>query len=95
MSDVTQILSAIEQGDPQAAEQLLPLPAFQLPGPFLRHYCHRPDALRLASERIGSPGSSTMNVLDTCPLAPRAPLFSENSAKISIFFDCFFLGLED
>src|ERR1700675_1531011 len=25
MSDVTQILSAIEQGDPQAAEQLLPL----------------------------------------------------------------------
>src|ERR1700676_4834738 len=25
MSDVTQILNAIEQGDPQAAEQLLPL----------------------------------------------------------------------
>ena len=25
MSDVTQILSAIEQGDPQATEQLLPL----------------------------------------------------------------------
>jgi DNA-binding GntR family transcriptional regulator len=25
MSDVTQILSAIEQGDPHAAEQLLPL----------------------------------------------------------------------
>jgi DNA-binding GntR family transcriptional regulator len=25
MSDVTQILSAIEQGDPSAAEQLLPL----------------------------------------------------------------------
>jgi RNA polymerase sigma factor (TIGR02999 family) len=25
MTDVTQILSAIEQGDPQAAEQLLPL----------------------------------------------------------------------
>ncbi len=25
MSDVTQILSAIEQGDPQTAEQLLPL----------------------------------------------------------------------
>ncbi|MFI5458068.1 MAG: ECF-type sigma factor, partial [Isosphaerales bacterium] len=25
MSDVTRILSAIEQGDPQAAEQLLPL----------------------------------------------------------------------
>ena len=25
MSDVTQILSAIEQGDPQAAEELLPV----------------------------------------------------------------------
>ena len=25
MSDVTQILSAIEQGDPKAAEELLPL----------------------------------------------------------------------
>jgi hypothetical protein len=42
MTDVTRLLSAIEQGDPQAPEQLLPLVYDELrgtadpPGPFLR-----------------------------------------------------------
>src|SRR5262245_37901002 len=44
MSDVTQILSAIEQGDPQAAEQLLPLVYDEL---------RRLAAQRLAHERPG------------------------------------------
>jgi hypothetical protein len=33
MSDVTRIFSAIEQGDPQASEQLLPLVSEELPRP--------------------------------------------------------------
>jgi RNA polymerase sigma factor (TIGR02999 family) len=44
MSDVTQILSAIEQGDPQAAEQLLPLVYGQL---------RKLAAQRLAQEKPG------------------------------------------
>jgi RNA polymerase sigma factor (TIGR02999 family) len=44
MSDVTQILSAIEQGDPSAAEQLLPLVYEEL---------RRLAALRLAQEKPG------------------------------------------
>ncbi len=63
MSDVTQIWGQIENGDGQTAEQVVPLPAFQVLGVFLRHDCHRPDGLRLASGRIESPGSSTVNVL--------------------------------
>src|SRR5262245_46048908 len=44
MSDVTRILSAIEQGDPQAAEQLLPLVYEDL---------RRLAAQRLAQEKPG------------------------------------------
>ena len=44
MTDVTQILSAIEQGDPQAAEQLLPLVYDEL---------RRLAAQRLAQEKPG------------------------------------------
>src|SRR5256714_4846303 len=44
MSDVTQILSAIEQGDPHAAEQLLPLVYDEL---------RRLAAQRLAQEKPG------------------------------------------
>ena len=44
MSDVTRILSAIEQGDPRAAEQLLPLVYEEL---------RRLAALRLAQEKPG------------------------------------------
>ena len=44
MSDVTQILSAIEQGDPQAAEQLLPLVYDEL---------RKLAAARLAHEKPG------------------------------------------
>ena len=42
MSDVTRILSQIEQGDPQAAEQLLPLVYEEL---------RKLAAVRLASEK--------------------------------------------
>jgi RNA polymerase sigma factor (TIGR02999 family) len=44
MSDVTQILSAIEQGDPHAAEQLLPL---------VYHELRRLAAQKLAQEKPG------------------------------------------
>src|SRR4029079_18464737 len=44
MNDVTQILSAIEQGDPQAAEQLLPLVYAEL---------RRLAAQKLAREKPG------------------------------------------
>src|SRR6059058_6088263 len=44
MSDVTQVLSAIEQGDPHAAEQLLPLVYDEL---------RRLAAQKLASEKPG------------------------------------------
>ena len=44
MTDVTQILSAIEQGDPSAAEQLLPLVYEEL---------RKLAAARLAQEKPG------------------------------------------
>src|SRR5258707_14788974 len=44
MSEVTRILSAIEQGDPKAAEQLLPL---------VYHELRKLAAQRLAQERPG------------------------------------------
>ncbi len=44
MNDVTRILSAIEQGDPQAAEQLLPLVYEEL---------RKLAAQKLASEKPG------------------------------------------
>jgi hypothetical protein len=46
MSEVTRILSAIEQGDPHAAEQLLPLVYDEL---------HRLAAHQLAQESPASP----------------------------------------
>src|SRR5262249_44803419 len=44
MSEVTRILSAIEQGEPHAAEQLLPL---------VYEALRKPAALRLAKEKPG------------------------------------------
>jgi hypothetical protein len=44
MSDVTRILSGIEQGDPQAAEQLLPL---------VYHEMRQLAATRLAQQKPG------------------------------------------
>jgi DNA-directed RNA polymerase specialized sigma24 family protein len=44
MTDVTQILNAIEQGDPQAAEQLLPL---------VYHELRRLAAEKMAQEKPG------------------------------------------
>jgi hypothetical protein len=53
MTDVTCILSAIEQGDPNAAEQLLPLVYDELrkPGGKARRPCHNVGA------RYGSVGA--------------------------------------
>lgn len=55
MSDVTQILSAIEQGDPQAAEQLLPLVYDEL---------RKLAAQRLAQENPGQTLQATALVHD-------------------------------
>ena len=56
MNDVTHILSAIEQGDPKAADQLLPLvydELRQLAAEKLAHETARPDP---ASDRAGARG---------------------------------------
>jgi hypothetical protein len=58
MSEVTRILSAIEQGDPQAAEQLLPLVYDEL---------RRLAAQKLAQERPGQ-------TLEATALVPEAYL---------------------
>src|SRR5438128_1847836 len=55
MSDVTQILSAIEQGDPSAAEQLLPLVYDEL---------RRLAAERMAQEKPGQTLQATALVHD-------------------------------
>src|SRR5690348_3238813 len=55
MSDVTQILTAIEQGDPHAAEQLLPLVYDEL---------RRLAAQRLAQEKPGQTLQATALVHD-------------------------------
>ena len=53
MTAVTRILSAIEQGEPQAAEQLLPLVYGELPvqGPV----AFSPDGKRFAVGVVGQP----------------------------------------
>jgi hypothetical protein len=51
MSDVTRILSAIEQGDPLAAEQLLPVVYDEL---------RKLAAQRLASEKPGQPAGGSI-----------------------------------
>jgi hypothetical protein len=50
MSDITRILSAIEKGDPSAAEQLLPLVYEEL---------RKLAALKLAQEKPGQPLQAT------------------------------------
>src|SRR3954462_1363042 len=55
MSEVTRILSAIERGDPQAAEQLLPLVYEEL---------RKLAAQRLAQEKPGQPLQATALVHD-------------------------------
>ena len=55
MADVTQILSAIEQGDPSAAEQLLPLVYDEL---------RRLAAERMAQEKPGQTLQATALVHD-------------------------------
>jgi DNA-binding GntR family transcriptional regulator len=61
MSEVTRILDAIAQGDPQAAAQLLPLVYEEL---------RRLAAQRLAQE---APGQTLQVVEDCSPEAPLAP----------------------
>jgi hypothetical protein len=55
MTDVTQILSQIEQGDPSAAEQLLPLVYDEL---------RKLAAVRLANEKPGQTLQATAVVRD-------------------------------
>ena len=55
MNEVTQVLSAIEQGDPQAAEQLLPLVYDEL---------RKLAAMRLAREMPGQTLQATALVHD-------------------------------
>jgi hypothetical protein len=55
MADVTQILSQIEQGDPSAAEQLLPLVYDEL---------RKLAAARLANEKLGQTLQATALVHD-------------------------------
>ena len=55
MNEVTRILSAVEQGDPQAAEQLLPL---------VYHELRRLAAQRLAQEKPGQTLQATSLVHD-------------------------------
>ena len=64
MSDVTRILSAIEQGDPQAAEQLLPLPYQEL---------RRLAAQKLAREKRGQTLEATAAGHGLFPPEPGAP----------------------
>ena len=58
MSEVTQILSAIERGDPHAAEQLLPLVYDQL---------RKVAAQKLAHEKPGHTLQPTAEVLGISP----------------------------
>src|SRR6201994_3226004 len=58
MNDVTRILSAIEQGDPHAAEQLLPLVYDEL---------RKLAAQRMAQEKHGQTVDATALDYDACP----------------------------
>lgn len=58
MSDVTQILAQIEEGDPSAADQLLPLVYEEL---------RKLAAARLAQEKPGQTLQATALVHDACP----------------------------
>ncbi len=62
MNEVTQILSAIEQGDPQAAEQLLPLVYEEL---------RKLAAQRLAQEKPGQTLHATALVHDQLAIRER------------------------
>jgi hypothetical protein len=64
MTDVTRILSAIEQGDPHAAEQLLPLVYDEL-----RQLAARPDGR--GSEHLGARGGPVVG------LRPRLVFFEK------------------
>ncbi len=57
MSEVTRILTAIEQGDPSAAEQLLPL---------VYHELRQLAAHKLAQEKPGQTLQATALVHETC-----------------------------
>src|ERR1700747_2770121 len=81
MSEVTRILSAIEQGDPSAAEQLLPLVYDEL---------RRLAAQKLAQEKPGQTLKATALVpevsprrgeLDPAQLGDSRPLFSAAAAE--------------
>jgi hypothetical protein len=60
MNDVTRILSSIEQGDPQAAEQLLPVVYDEL---------RRLAAQKLAREPSGLTGDQAAGALGISPRA--------------------------
>ena len=79
MTDVTRILSAIEQGDPQAAEQLLPLVYDELrklaaqklaqekPGQTLQADRPGPRGLPAAGRRRAEPGTGTAAATSSPP----------------------------
>ena len=71
MSEVTQILNAIEQGNPQAAEQLLPLVYDEL---------RKLAAQKLALERPGQTLEATALVHEAYLRLVRTPVRSDNGA---------------
>jgi hypothetical protein len=63
MSDVTQILSQIEQGDPSAAEQLLPLVYNELRK--LAAACNGPATFGGSAELGNTPNAGLPKVVET------------------------------
>jgi hypothetical protein len=74
MSDVTRILSAIEQGDPHAASQLLPLVYDEL---------RRLAAQKLASEKPGQTLQATALVHEAYRRLPAGPAVGRINARAS------------
>ena len=88
MSDVTQILAAIDGGDPQAAAELLPLVYAELrtlaaqrlanekPGQTLQATALVHASFSLAGRLVGgkpAPASARVQVFDATPLEPKQP----------------------
>ena len=78
MSDVTQILSAIEQGDPSAAEQLLPLVYNEL---------RQLEASRLAHEKSGQTLQATALVHESVTSCPVCRKITGNDRGTDPFSD--------
>jgi hypothetical protein len=74
MTEVTRILSALDQGDPSAAEQLLPLVYDEL---------RRLAAARLAHERAGRPRSESARTPAPLPSHDFSLIFLTGVRRIS------------